>query len=187
MSLEQLQAKLTAKIWQSIAQSGIDVSAVAQDDMNKLVDIVVAATLEEVDAELGREQKTRLQSSENTAFAVEADADDDDPEVVLWEGRPFLSLVVNYVITNERIRIIEGLIGKDYEDIELVRVQDVDFKQTMTERMMSIGDITISSHDPSHPTAVLRNIPNPKDVHEVLRRAVIKARKKYRLSYREEM
>jgi hypothetical protein len=34
---------------------------------------------------------------------------------------------------------------------------------------------------------VLNNITNPMEVHEILRRAVIKARKRHNLSYREEM
>jgi hypothetical protein len=78
-------------------------------------------------------------------------------------------------------------LGKEYNDIELVRVQEVDFKQTMTERALNLGDIYLTSHDPSHPKAILENVRDPKEVHEILRRAVIKARKKHHLSYREEM
>jgi len=94
---------------------------------------------------------------------------------------------VNYRITSERVRLTEGLLGKEREDIELVRVQDVDHKQNLTERMLNIGDVYIRSHDPSHPEVVLRNVTNPMEVHEILRRAVLKARQKYNLSYREEM
>jgi hypothetical protein len=71
--------------------------------------------------------------------------------------------------------------------VELVRVQDIDQKQNVTERVMNIGDIYVRSHDPSKPEVVLRNIKDPLEVHEILRRAVLEARKRHRLSYREEM
>jgi len=194
MSNNQLQTTVTTKVWKAIAKSGIDLSGVDQNNLDKLVQLVVDAALEEVDDQLEQIYKDiaareRAEADKSPAPAPVSSAadDDDEAEVILWEGRPFLSLVVNYVITTERVRIIEGLVGKTYEDIELVRVQDVDFKQTMSERALNLGDISILSHDPSEPSALLRNVKDPQKVHEVLRRAVIKARKKYRLSYREEM
>ena len=112
---------------------------------------------------------------------------DDEVEEILWEGRPFLSIGVRYKITNERVRIVEGLLGKERRDIELVRIQDVDHKQNLTERAFNIGDVFIRSHDESDPQIMLNNVTNPEEVHEILRRAVLKARKKYNMSYREEM
>jgi hypothetical protein len=63
----------------------------------------------------------------------------------------------------------------------------MDLSQGINERMLGIGDIEIRSHDPSHPTAVLNNVSNPTEVHEILRRAVLKARKKYNVTFREQM
>jgi uncharacterized membrane protein YdbT with pleckstrin-like domain len=111
----------------------------------------------------------------------------DDVEEILWEGRPFLSIATHYTITNQRLRITEGLLGKSREDIELVRIQDIDQTQSFTERTLRLGDLHIASHDPSHPQITLNNIRNPEEVHEILRRAVNIARQKYRLSFREEM
>ena len=85
------------------------------------------------------------------------------------------------------MRIIEGLLGKDREDIELVRVQDLDQSQSVSERILNVGDIHIHSHDRSHPTVTLRNVKDPQQVHEILRRAILNARKKHGLIYREEM
>ena len=107
--------------------------------------------------------------------------------MALWEGRPFLSLRLYYQITSERVRITEGILGKEREDIELVRIQDIDHKQNLTERLLNLGDIYIRSHDPSQPEVVLNNVSNPMEVHEILRQALLKARKRYNLSYREEM
>jgi uncharacterized membrane protein YdbT with pleckstrin-like domain len=106
---------------------------------------------------------------------------------VLWQGRPFLSVSIHYQITNERIRIIEGVFAKERRDIELVRVQDIDHKQNMTERALNIGDVFIHSRDKTDPEIVLNNISNPQEVHEILRRAVLDARQKHGIRYREEM
>ncbi len=183
MSINEVRAAVTARVWREIAGSGIDVSAIDRTDMDKLVGMVVDAALAEVDAQLDTmNADARLPQ---TVFLAEPEGTGE--EEVLWEGRPFLSLVTKYIITNERVRIIEGFIGKDYEDIELVRIQDVDFKQSVAERALNLGDIFILSHDPSDPKVVLRNVESPKDVHETLRRAVINARKAYGLRYREEM
>jgi hypothetical protein len=182
MSINQVQTAVTAKVWQEIAQSGIDVSNIEREDLNKLVGLVVDAALAEVDVQL--EQLN--QSTPAQALEPLADPTDDD-EDVLWQGRPLLSFTVVYMITDERIRVIEGLLGKERTDIELVRVQSMDHKQSLTERALNVGDIYITSSDPIKPNITLENVKNPQQVHEILRRAVLKAREKYRLSYREEM
>lgn len=176
MNIEEARTRIRARAWQSLAQSDVDLKAYDQADLETLIAIVADAALLEVDEDIAESLK---QSS--------GDIKDGDEEKVLWEGRPFLSLNTRYVLTNERIRIIEGLLGKDREDIELVRVQDLDQSQSVSERLLNIGDIHIRSHDTSHPSIVLRNIKDPQDVHEVLRRAVLDARKRHKLTYREEM
>lgn len=108
-------------------------------------------------------------------------------EVIVWEGRPFLSLVESYVITSERIKISRGLLGKDYENFELVRVQDIDVSRGLGERVMGLGDIHIKGADPSTPEVTLRNIKDPTQVYELLRKAWLAARKRYGLIFREEM
>jgi hypothetical protein len=181
MSLPEVRAKVKASIWQAVAQSGIDTSSLPQAEMDSLIGAITEGVLKEMDELLS-------QSSGQPAAVTKGSVDDDnDVEKVLWEGRPFLSLSVHYQITNERIRISEGMLGKAREDIELVRVQDIDLSQGLTERMLGIGDIYIRSHDSSNPSSVLSNVSDPTAVHEILRRAVLKARKKYNVSFREEM
>ena len=53
--------------------------------------------------------------------------------------------------------------------------------------MLNVGDIVISSSDPSTPEAILQNVMNPQQVHEILRRAMLEARKRFRYSVQEEM
>jgi Bacterial PH domain len=182
MSISEMRAKVKAGIWQAVAQSGVDTSSLPQAELDQLVGAITEGVLKEMDEFLG-------QASGQPAAVAKAGADDHDGDVekVLWEGRPFLSLSIHYKITSERVRITEGMLGKDREDIELVRVQDIDMSQGLTERMLGIGDITVRSHDRSNPEVILNNVSNPTEVHEILRRAVLKARKKYNVSFREEM
>jgi hypothetical protein len=180
MSVEQTKSKITARIWQSIAQSGVSVNAIPQDQMATLVDAIADGVLLAVDDALDEAGMPARQST------LAADPLDEE-EQVLWEGRPFLSLVTFYRITNERVRIVSGLLGKEREDIELVRIQDIDQSQGMGERALNIGDIIINSADTTRPEAVLRNVHDPVAVHEILRRAMLEARKRFRYSVQEEM
>jgi uncharacterized membrane protein YdbT with pleckstrin-like domain len=84
------------------------------------------------------------------------------------------------------VRIVTGILGKDREDINW-RIQDIDRSQGVTERMLGIGDIEIRSHDPSSELAVLRNVRDPDAVNEILRRAMLEARKNSRYTIQEEM
>ena len=49
MSVEQTKSKITARIWQSIAQSGVSVSAIPEDQMTTLVDAIADGVLLAVD------------------------------------------------------------------------------------------------------------------------------------------
>lgn len=179
MTIEQTRARIQARVWQHLAQNELSIKELPREELEALVDIVTDAALLEVDKDLSTEaEKVTPQK------AVVAGVDD---EQILWQGRPFLSINLQYIITNERVRIISGLLGKDRVDIELVRIQSFDQSQTVRERMLNLGDIVIHSHDRSNPVVVLNNIANPEAVHEILRRAVLAARERYRLTYREEM
>ncbi len=186
MSVKETQERMRAAIWQAVAQEEIDLGGLPKTTLEPLVELVTNAAMVELDRQLGQS----LQTSQNAAESPEMGepAKEGEPEEeILWQGRPFLSLVTSYVITSERVRIIEGLVGKSREDIELIRIQDMDQSQTVSERLLNLGDILIHSHDRSHPVLVLRNVPDPQTVHEILRRAVLRARERYRLYYREEM
>ena len=106
MSIEKTRAYVTAKIWQAIAQSEIDLSGVPKEQQTDFVNhlaenllITVNDVLDQVD-----NQET-----------PEVD-DDGIDEKILWEGRPFLSLLEKYVVTTERLKIIRGLVSRDIEN-----------------------------------------------------------------------
>jgi hypothetical protein len=184
MSLKETQESIKAHVWQAIAQSELDVSGLDKETLESLVNLVTEAALIDADNEMGKSLASVGQASgQKSAEHIL----DDDKEDILWEGRPFLSISLHYTITDERIRITEGVLGKARENIELIRIQDVDFTQALGERLLNLGDINIRSHDPSHPAAQLKNVKDPEAVYEILRRAILKARKRHNLMYREEM
>ena len=180
MNVKEARARIKARVWQALAQSDLSLKSFPREEVESLVEFVVDAALLEIDEEIGASLTQELEPARTATLGV-------DDEEILWQGRPLLSLTTRYVITNERVRIISGLLGKNREDVELVRVQDIDQSQSLGERMLNVGDVTIHSHDRSHPTIHLENVQNPQEVHEIVRRAVLDARKKHGLTYREEM
>jgi len=177
MSIDKLRAQVISSIWQAIAQSGVDLSSVSQDQQEKLVGKIADGVMVTMDS---------IMEEEMPLTTTEDEVDELD-ERVLWKGRPFLSLVENYTITSERLKIITGLVSRHVENFELIRIQDIDFKQGMGERMIDIGDINIRGHDPSNPNIVLRNVSKPEEVYEIMRKAWLDARKRHGLQFREYM
>ena len=180
MSIEQTRASVTGRIWQSIAQSSVDTSAIPRDQLEKLVSTIADGVLLTMNELLEQAEGAPSPATESTG---QSGAE----ERTLWEGRPFLSISEHYLVTTERVRIIKGLLGKDREDIELFRVKDIDHSQGMSERMFNIGDITLRSADQSQPEVVLRNVADPEQVHEIIRRAMLEARQRNRVGFRDEM
>jgi hypothetical protein len=177
MSVNEAQARIKERVWKSIAQSELDVSGLSKESLESLVTLVTEAALLDVDDQLER----------SLTGSVDKSILEDEKEDILWEGRPFLSISLHYTVTDERIRITEGFLGKARENVELIRIQDVDYSQTFSERILNLGDINIRSHDSSNPQVQLRNIKEPEKVYEILRRAILSARKKHNFTYREEM
>ncbi len=179
----EAQARLKARIWQSIAQSDLDLSCLEKVDLESLVDLLTSEAMIEMDEQLG---ESWTETKANEPLDIDQGINGDEEEI-LWEGRPFLSVSQYYTITDQRIHMSEGMFGRSYQNIELIRIQDMDYNQSFSERMFNLGDIIIRSHDPNTPTFVLRNIKDPQSVHEILRRAVRAARKDQKLTFQEEM
>lgn len=176
MDIKEARTRIKARAWQNLAQSDVDVKKYEEGDLDAVISAVTDAALLELDEQISKSVKV----ADNHEL-------DDGGEKVLWEGRPFLSISTKYIITTERLRLVEGVLGKDRQDIELIRIQDIDQSQSVSERLFKVGDIQVKSHDRDRPTVVLQNVRDPEEIHEILRRAVLDARKRHKLSYREEM
>jgi hypothetical protein len=115
MNLEKIRAKMIASIWQALAQSGVDLSAVPKNEQEKLVGKITDSVLVTMDQILEKE----IPPMPTESYAV----DEDINERILWEGRPFLSLIERYTLTTERLKITRGLVGRKVENFELIRMK----------------------------------------------------------------
>jgi hypothetical protein len=182
MSAIETRNSIETKVWKAIAKSEIDVSEMEKSDVDRLIELITNTVLLEIDQTLDQSES----ADEDAARKYYPPADDEE-ETVLWQGRPFLSVSEHYVVTNQRVRIVKGLLGKKRKDIELIRIQDLDQTQTLRERTLNLGDITIHSHDRSDPILILNNVRDPENVHEILRQAILNVRKSSNMSFQEEM
>lgn len=92
-----------------------------------------------------------------------------------------------YTITSQRIMVKTGLIGKDLEEVELLRVNDFSVAQSIPERLLGIGTLTVFSDDPSSPQLLFRKIRKVQSVKDVLRGAVRNEKIANNISYREQI
>jgi membrane protein YdbS with pleckstrin-like domain len=74
-----------------------------------------------------------------------------------------------YTITSQRVIIETGLVSKSVEDIDLRYIDDTNFQQHLLERLLGIGNVTIVSSDKMAPTYVLRGVPDPRGLREMIR------------------
>lgn len=179
MTLEQIRAQVISTVWLAIVQSKVDLTIIPPDQQEKLVSTITDNMLVMVD--------NIINSQSEEDMAADKQEEEQQGEEVLWQGRPFLSLVEFYTLTNDRLKIIKGFLGRNIENFELVRIQDIDFKQSISERALGIGDIQIRGHDTSDPFITLRNVHDPEQVYEILRKAWLEARKRHGLQFREYM
>ncbi len=180
MAREETKAKIIGHIWQTIAQSQVPVSAIPKEQLDTLVGAIaegVLASLNEIMGEM---------SPKDQALVGPLPASDEQ-ERVLWEGKPFLSFVERYTVTTQRIRVTRGLITRDRDDIELIRLQDLDYKQGLGGRILNRGTVLVSSTDATRPEVRLRRVRSPERVHEIIRRAMLDARRRYRVIFQQEM
>jgi uncharacterized membrane protein YdbT with pleckstrin-like domain len=82
-----------------------------------------------------------------------------------------------YRITNQRLFATTGLIARKTEEIELFRIKDAKVDQTLLERMLGYGTITVYSSDETAPQLVMTGIGSPVDIKETLRTLYRAARK----------
>lgn len=114
-------------------------------------------------------------------------------ERVIWQGRPSvlwsprMALTNRYKLTNQRLIMEYGFIGRRTEEIDLFRVNDVGVKQNPFERIVGIGDIYIASADSSTPRRFLHNVKQTVRVKDLLREVARQERQRRRVLVREDV
>lgn len=81
-----------------------------------------------------------------------------------------------YTLTDQRLKFTRGVFTKVTEDLELYRVRDTKFEQTVFERMVGLGEIILYTTDETSPTIALPFIRDAEAVREKIR-ALVEARR----------
>ncbi|MBN2447647.1 MAG: PH domain-containing protein [Phycisphaerae bacterium] len=76
----------------------------------------------------------------------------------------------SYRITTQRLFIRRGIMTQTVDQTELLRVDDVSMRQTLLERVLGIGQVSITSSDRSDQKITLTGIAEPALVQEHIRR-----------------
>ncbi|HEX5496455.1 MAG TPA: PH domain-containing protein [Mycobacteriales bacterium] len=93
--------------------------------------------------------------------------------VVLWlVAVPVLAWrTTHYVITTHRVLIRTGILNHTGRDIPLGRINDVAFEQTLWERMIGAGSLTVESAG-ERGQETLYNIPHSDRIQQLLNRLI---------------
>ncbi len=98
--------------------------------------------------------------------------------VVLLVREFLLVMSQRYRLTTQRLFIHRGIITREVDQMELMRVDDVRMRQGIINRLVNTGDIEIISTDATDKTVILRSVSDPATVTEALRRHVRGTRSK---------
>lgn len=188
MDRDQIRKAVSDQFFQSLREQGVEVSAIPHAQLQAMAG-AFADSMFVVLSDLERE---------GDAYASRPMMDDEEDvpqtlppatgsEVLIWRGRPLLTIGTRYELTNQRLRVFRGILGNVIEETELVRVRDTRLQQHVGERMINVGDVTVISGDASMPEVTLHNIHRPLEVRELIRKAVIAEKERRGFYFREDI
>jgi uncharacterized membrane protein YdbT with pleckstrin-like domain len=107
--------------------------------------------------------------------AIEDEADTGLVTIVALVGVALTVLVgfvkriaTDYVITDRRLHIKRGIISRTIQETRLVRVQNVNYNQSVFQRLLQIGDVDFDTAAGDDYNFVFSGVAQPEDVvHEV--------------------
>ncbi len=68
----------------------------------------------------------------------------------------------------DRIRLTRGLMSRCYRDYKPRDIRSIDIDQTLLQRMVGIGDLSISTAATSEASEQMKSIPNPQAVRDLI-------------------
>lgn len=93
---------------------------------------------------------------------------------VLVVGIPILmTKTMRYRISNYRIDYERGILSKRIDTLELWHVEDIQFSQSLLERVLGVGTITVISRDDTTPQLRMEGLPQPRPLFESLKQRII--------------
>jgi uncharacterized membrane protein YdbT with pleckstrin-like domain len=96
--------------------------------------------------------------------------------VVVFAGLVLIGFVrrmtTTYTITDRRLTIESGLLTRDLHQTRLHRVQNVNLRQTVLERMLSVGDVDFDTAASADYDFSFRGVAAPRDIVQTVDRAL---------------
>ena len=83
---------------------------------------------------------------------------------------------VSWTVTSRRIETESGWLSRSIDTLELWKVQDVEFRQTVLQRMLGVGTLLVKAHDAQEPVLTILGVPGSRDIYDRLMSAVMSAR-----------
>jgi membrane protein YdbS with pleckstrin-like domain len=96
--------------------------------------------------------------------------------VVWFLTEHFRRIGLRIRVTTETIDLERGVFGKRIDTIQLWRVRDIDFRQSIMERILGVATIHVLSHDQENPNVLLRGISGGRALFDELRDAIAVSR-----------
>lgn len=75
-----------------------------------------------------------------------------------------LRVSTTYTITNKRLHMKRGIVSREVQETRLSRVQDVSYSQSLTQRLLQIGDIDFDTASADQSSFVFVGVAGPGDV-----------------------
>ncbi len=85
-------------------------------------------------------------------------------------------LTLRYRLTNHRLFMERGLLSRQHDELELIRVDDVSVRQNLLQRLFDVGTVTVLSTDTTNPELCIEGIEHPLALKEQIR-AQVRARR----------
>jgi len=80
-------------------------------------------------------------------------------------------ITVHYTITTRRLHIKRGIISREIQETRLERVQNVNYDQSMIQRLLQVGDVDFDTAAGDDYNFVFAGVANPDEVVERVDRA----------------
>jgi uncharacterized membrane protein YdbT with pleckstrin-like domain len=80
-------------------------------------------------------------------------------------------VATTYTITNRRLNIKRGIISREIQETRLERVQNVNYRQSVYQRVMQIGDVDFDTAATDDYNFVFTGVANPAEVVQDVDRA----------------
>ncbi len=93
-------------------------------------------------------------------------------------GLPFT--FTKYTVTDEVITVNEGFLSTRENDCYLYKIQDVELKTSLGERIFGLGTVACYTGDNTHPQLFLSHIRNSREVKNYILKASEEARRRRR-------